>query len=189
MYVGGFMTTYRRNLHSGCKKTKKRLTMKDAYSIWGTKDEVYNIQCDALFKLERLACRSGFKILVIEDDLIQLGMLRDILKDNCFTNVITATSAEEGIVCLLNNRNISLILTDYRMDGDLNGYDVFKTTTDFKLRPMVIIMSGYEPAEILNLKKEGLLFLPKPYKSDNLVTIINKVYVKYIEYIIRGKVL
>ena len=181
------MVTYRQTLHTGCKKTKKRLSMEEAHNIWGTKDDVKSVQCDAITKLEKLACKSGFKILLIEDDLTQLSLLKDLLKESCFINVIIATSAEDGIKTILQTNNISLILSDYRMDGDLTGYDVFKSTEDFKLRPMFIIMSGYDPAEVINLRKEGLLFIPKPYNNDNLMAIVNKIYVKYLEHIIREK--
>jgi len=179
------MVIYRQNLHTGCKKTKKRLNMKEANSIWGVRDNIDSVQSDAIGKLEKLACKSGFKILLIEDDLIQLSMLRELLKEECFVNVIVSNSAEDAIGHIIKNNKISLILSDYRMEGDLTGYDVFKATKKFKLRPMFVVMSGYVPSEVLNLKKEGLLFLPKPYNVDNLISIVNKVYVKYLEHNIK----
>lgn len=187
MYVGGIMVNFKQTLHTGCKKTKKRLTMEDSHSIWGTKDAEHKVKDDSITKLEKLTCKSGFKILLIEDDLTQLSMLRDILKDNEYINIVVSTSAEEAIEEIHKNHNISLILSDYRMEGDLNGYDVYKETKDYKFRPMFIIMSGYVTSEMVNLKKQGLLFLPKPYNIDNLVNIINRVYVKHLEHIIRGR--
>jgi CheY-like chemotaxis protein len=64
-----------------------------------------------------------FSILLIDDEPAQITSIKSFLMRRHF-KVLTAGSGDEGLG-IINNGNIDLILTDYRMPG-LSGLDVVR---------------------------------------------------------------
>ena len=110
-----------RNLHKGCTKIKKRVTMKEAHILWGNRDSISKIEMDSINRLEEITCKSGFKILIIEDDLTLLFMLKHLLNNNKFYNIIEVSSLEESVKIIEQN-DIDLILRDHRIDIVYKSY-------------------------------------------------------------------
>jgi two-component system NtrC family response regulator len=112
-------------------------------------------------------------ILVIEDETAQLQVLTGFLEKQRF-DVIGSSSGAEGIE-IARERNIDLVLTDYRMP-DKNGLEVLREIKNINPEIMVIIMTAYGTEEIaVQAMKEGAFdYLTKPIVLDELEITVRK---------------
>jgi CheY-like chemotaxis protein len=90
-------------------------------------------------------------------------------------NVIEAENGDTAIAMWPSLRDeVDLLLTDMVMPGTANGLDVARHCLGNKPDLKVIFTSGYS-SELFgsNVKlQEGVNYLPKPYLSNKLTTII-----------------
>lgn len=114
-------------------------------------------------------------ILVIDDDLMMLRLVKAELKDRY--NVATAVSGKIGMK-FLERRTTDLILLDYEMPEE-NGAEVLKK---LRANPMtrnipVVFLTGMNNREIIKqlvaMKPQG--YLLKPIKCEQLVQTIQSV--------------
>jgi Nif-specific regulatory protein len=112
-------------------------------------------------------------ILVIEDETAQLQVLTGFLEKQRF-DVIGSSAGAEGIE-IARERNIDLVLTDYRMP-DKDGLEVLREIKGINPEIMVIFMTAYGTEEIaVQAMKEGAFdYLTKPIYLDELEIIVRK---------------
>ena len=81
------------------------------------------------------------KILVIDDDLTHLGLMKKLLEE-LGHKVVTSDSAEEAEHILRYDEKFSLIITDLRMPW-LNGLDFCRKVKSLKPDLKIYALSGW----------------------------------------------
>ena len=114
-------------------------------------------------------------ILVIDDEIDMLMLLRMIIEDNTAYEVETTNSPTEGIK-MLRERDFDLVITDLKMPG-MDGIELFDEFRDFKPEVPVIIISAYGSPETADeaLKKGVADFITKPFRKDSILFTIKRV--------------
>ena len=115
-------------------------------------------------------------VLVVEDEEMLLGLIKEILESNGYT-VLTASDGLEGVnVYSAHKDKISLILTDMGLPK-LSGYDMFGKLKQINPKVNVIFASGFlEPNTISEMYKAGAKeFIQKPYEPVDILKKIRDV--------------
>lgn len=114
-------------------------------------------------------------IMVIDDDLINIGIARGILKSKY--NVVTAGSGKEAFE-LLKTMIPDLILLDLHMP-EMNGYEVIhrlKEKEAYKSIPVIFLTADEDgEAEVLGFAEGALDFITKPFRKDIVLQRISRI--------------
>ena len=117
------------------------------------------------------------KILCVDDEPNVLHSVRRLFLDDEYT-ILTANSANDGIAILQGNRDIQIVISDYRMPN-MNGVEFLREVRTRWPDTVRIVLSGYaDTASIVSAINEGEIyrFVPKPWNDDELkVTIANAI--------------
>ncbi len=120
---------------------------------------------------------SGEKILVIDDDLIQLNIAQELLSLMDY-EVIVSQSGEEAIN-YLKLHSVDLVILDMVFDTGMGGREIFDEITKFYPRQKVIIVSGFsknEDVEYIQRRGAGQ-YIKKPYSRKEIgQAIFNALY-------------
>ena len=95
--------------------------------------------------------------LVVEDDPIQRDMIALLLEESDFT-VIKCEDAETASLAL-KARHPSLLVTDIKLTGKMNGLELAHLARMNDPMVRVVVISGHRPATAL---PDGVTFLSKP---------------------------
>ena len=116
------------------------------------------------------------KILVVDDEPVDLEMMRDILAQAGY-EPITATSAKEALAIYRKHQGeICLLLTDVAM-SPIGGCELAVRIIELANYLPVIFVSGYAGAHALRYKGESLshsIFLRKPFTLEELVAKVRE---------------
>lgn len=82
-----------------------------------------------------------YKVLVVDDDAVVLGTLRDIFATREF-EVTTAASAAKAIETVAAQA-FDLVVTDMRMETDTAGFEVVHAAKSQSYPPAVAILSAF----------------------------------------------
>ena len=115
------------------------------------------------------------RILIIDDEVDMLMLLRMIIEDNTDYDVETTNSSTEGIK-LFREENYDLVITDLKMPG-LDGMDIFDKIKELKPEVPVIIITAYGSMETSDeaLRKGVAEFITKPFRKDSILFTIRRV--------------
>jgi two-component system, NtrC family, sensor kinase len=117
------------------------------------------------------------RILCVDDEVPILKAIKRIFMDSDY-EILTASSAGEGLDLLKDNQPIQVVVSDYRMPG-MNGVEFLQEVCRKFPDTVRIVLSGYaDTASIVSAINEGQIykFIPKPWNDDELkVTITNAV--------------
>ena len=83
---------------------------------------------------------SAHEVLVVDDEVVVLTVLREILRRGGY-RVTTAASAEEAIE-LMQKRRFDLVLTDKNLPG-ASGLEVLRVARTLDPQPAVVMITGY----------------------------------------------
>lgn len=115
------------------------------------------------------------KIMVIEDDQTMRSLLNTLLDMEGYTVVIPAVESLETIFGVLQSEKPDLVLLDVNLRQG-TGFDLMqRIKSDGHLKKTRVLMSSgmdYR-SECLAAGADG--FLPKPYMSDDLIRLIEKI--------------
>jgi len=118
-------------------------------------------------------------ILVAEDDMVVMGLLKGLLEKNGY-NVITATNGEEAVRKFIDHRDsIRLILLDVIMPRK-NGKEVYDEIIGIRSDIKAIFMSGYTN-DIIDWKgalQEDINLISKPVRPADLLLKLREVLEK-----------
>ncbi len=114
------------------------------------------------------------KLLLVEDEEYLLKSLEVFLKNETNYEIFTASNGKEAIE-IINNKDISLILTDLKMP-EIGGIEMMEHVKNKSLDIPVIVMTAYAS---LNSAVEALRlgvydYLIKPYEFDMVLIVINR---------------
>ncbi len=122
------------------------------------------------------------KILCVDDEKSVLRALQRLLLDSDY-EIITSGSGSEGIDILKEEKDIQLVISDYRMPM-MNGVDFLKEVYQLRPETVRIVLSGYaDTASIVEAINEGKIykFIPKPWDDNDLKITIDKALEHYFE--------
>lgn len=112
------------------------------------------------------------KVLLVDEQVHQLRMTRDILKF-LGLSVTIATGGEEAIK-KCTSESYDLIILDMVMNNGINGLQTFREILKLKPHQKIIISSGYAKNDDVNeaLQLGASCFLKKPYHIQQLTEAI-----------------
>jgi DNA-binding NtrC family response regulator len=115
------------------------------------------------------------RILVVDDELDMLMLLRMMIEDSTDYEVETTNNPSEALK-MLTEKDVDLIISDLKMPG-LDGMELFDEAKDIKPDIPVIIITAYGSLEIADeaMKKGVADFITKPFRKDNILFTINRV--------------
>jgi DNA-binding response OmpR family regulator len=109
---------------------------------------------------------AGLTILVVEDEWLLRHSIVDFLK-RAGCEVLEAGSGEDAVVLLEQNVGIDAVITDLRLGGTVNGWDVAEVARAFDpARPIV-----YTSGDLIDPERPvpGSLFIQKPYDLEEVL--------------------
>lgn len=129
----------------------------------------------ALNAIQRTLKNYDTTILIVDDSATYRQMLRESLT-RIHLNILEATDGVKALEMIKNNKNISLVITDYEMPN-MNGTELTYTLrTEYKKDELAIIaMSSLRKEEVVNkfLRFGANDFINKPFTHSEVVTRIN----------------
>jgi two-component system, cell cycle sensor histidine kinase and response regulator CckA len=128
----------------------------------------------------QVSMRGHETILLVEDEPTVRKGLRQFLSTQGYT-LLEASSGKEAVAVWEKEKpRIDLLLTDMVLPGDITGADLSRQFQNEKPDLKVIISSGYS-SEIIQQGMPihtGVVYLPKPYHSRTLGTMIRSLFDK-----------
>jgi len=119
------------------------------------------------------------KILVIDDEEIDLDMVKTVLQDSY--DVITAQSGKEALGLFYQGLVPGLILLDLMMP-DMDGWNTYsriKAIGDLHDTPIAIFTASDDPKDIQHAQKIGAIdYIKKPYDKDDMLNRIGIILKK-----------
>jgi DNA-binding NtrC family response regulator len=122
-----------------------------------------------------------FRVLVIDDELDMLVLLRLILSERGRYEVVTTPNPLE-VEPILQDQEIHLIITDWRMPGR-SGAEVLEAVRGLDPDLPVIVITAYDSPETAGQAREKGAFdyLTKPFRKDRLLSAVEKGLAAYTE--------
>ena len=107
-------------------------------------------------------------VLVVEDEVLVRLMIAEELRSAGF-QVIEASDADEALAVLANIADVSVIFSDIRMPGSMDGLELAKKVrADFpKIR---IVLASGNLAAVASVDHDG--FFLKPYEANEIINLI-----------------
>ncbi len=112
-------------------------------------------------------------ILLVEDESMVREVARVVLSDLGYAVLEAENGAEALKLAAETTKKIDLLLTDIRMPGSLNGFDLADTLITANPQLKILFMSGYIDVELKKRKKSG--FIQKPFTLDTLSLKVREV--------------
>jgi CheY-like chemotaxis protein len=107
-------------------------------------------------------------LLVVEDEVLIRLSTSDFLRNEGFT-VLEAGSAREALTVLNARSDISVVVTDIHMSGELEGLELIRAIRNTFPSVKIITASAYqitEPVEAV---------VTKPYSLERLLSVIKSL--------------
>ncbi len=121
----------------------------------------------------------NLNVLILEDELIIYVHLKMTLKKLGLEHIHIARDAKSAFE-IASKIKIDILFSDINIEGDIDGVDTAKTLQNLYKLPVVFI-TAYKDQEILLRASEVdfIGYLLKPYRVDELETLIKLAIVKY----------
>lgn len=115
------------------------------------------------------------RILVIDDELDMLTLLRMIIEENTRYEVETTNNPSEGLT-MLREGDYDLVITDLKMPG-MDGLEVFEELREMRPDIPLIIITAYGSPEAADeaVRKGVADFITKPFRKDTIIFTMNRV--------------
>lgn len=114
-------------------------------------------------------------ILVVEDEAMIRMMLVDGLEDAGF-EVIEAENADVAILKLDDCPRISVVVTDVRMPGSIDGFGLATWMRKNRRLMPIVITSGFStPPDINSINPAVVKVVAKPYKPQDVARCLTEI--------------
>ena len=115
------------------------------------------------------------RILVVDDELDMLMLLRMIIEDNTDYEVDTTNNPSEALKMVMEN-DYDLVISDLKMPG-MDGLELFDEVKEMDPDLPLIIITAYGSLETADeAMKMGVAdFITKPFRKDSILFTINRV--------------
>jgi len=111
--------------------------------------------------------RQKLKVLVVDDEELIVDQLVDTFEAAGF-DVATASNAIDAHTVLEDSGDISLVVTDIRMPGRVNGLVFGQVVREMHPDMPIIIVSGVSEPDDRDVPS-GATFIPKPFSPSLVV--------------------
>ena len=114
------------------------------------------------------------KILVVDDEVDMLMLLRMIIEDNTRYAVETTNNPSEALQ-ILRQEKFDLVITHLKMPG-YDGLELFNELKEIQPQLPVIIITAYGSREAAEEAiREGISdFITKPFKKERILLTIDR---------------
>lgn len=118
------------------------------------------------------------RVLLVDDEETVLDLESQTLRAHC-EGIFTARNGREAIACLERNE-VDAVVTDLKMPGEISGEELFAWIE--RHRPalasrVVFTMSDADDNKVRALlRRTGCRYLQKPFRLQNLVAVLQKVF-------------
>ncbi|MDM8515812.1 ABC transporter substrate-binding protein [Desulfobacterales bacterium HSG16] len=120
---------------------------------------------------------SHIRILLAEDSRVIRNMEVETLNDIGYTNVITAENGQEAIQKITEEKETTLIISDWNMP-DLDGYEFLmwvRSQEKYNKIPFIMATAHGERRQAAKAVKAGVTeFITKPFSGSELKNVIEK---------------
>ena len=107
-------------------------------------------------------------VMIVDDYSTMLRILKNLLLQLEFTNVIEATNGDDALVKLRANGPVGLIISDWNM-APMTGLDLLKAVrSDAKLKstPFIMVTAESKTENIIAAKQAGVSnYIVKPFNA------------------------
>ena len=117
---------------------------------------------------------SGANILVVDDDAATRELLTEVLGEQGY-HVVTSASGEEALA-VGKQESFDIIISDMKLGPSLTGLDVLKAYKSIQPESEVILITAFGSMEtaIEALKGGAFDYLSKPFKIDELLVQVTR---------------
>lgn len=122
-----------------------------------------------MIPIEKAGTDQRHRILIVEDEVLVLVDTADYLRSRGF-EVTEATNADDAVRILKSGMAVSLVFTDIRMPGSLDGYGLADYMRVHHAETPVLTTSGHISAA--DCPPGFPLPIPKPYALDQVAAQI-----------------
>jgi len=116
----------------------------------------------------------GRKVLVVDDDARNIFALTSLL-ENQDMNVISATSGQNAIEMIENNRDLNVVLMDIMMP-DMDGYETMRAIRlrpEFRTLPIIALTAKAMKGDREKCLDAGASdYIAKPVNTDQLLSLM-----------------
>ncbi len=121
----------------------------------------------------------NLNVLIVEDEIIIYMHIAETLKKFGFKHIHIARNGKDALQ-LASTIKMDLLFSDIKINGKMDGIEVARTMQHLYWVP-VIFITAYNDQEILRraVKVDFLGYLLKPYRIDELETLIRLAISKY----------
>jgi DNA-binding NtrC family response regulator len=122
--------------------------------------------------------KTGFNILVVDDEFEQRTLLEEILLSHGY-RVSSFAGGRETLEHLKTNR-ADLVICDIKMPG-MSGLEFLAETRSCHPDLLIIMMTGYDDADSVreSFRLGADEFITKPVKAEELLLIVERVIRQY----------
>ncbi len=118
-------------------------------------------------------------ILIVEDEFIIYTHLQKLLKKIGFTNVQIAKSYSQALELALEH-TFHILLSDIRINGEVDGIETANVLQKIHNLAVVFITAYNDDETLARASKVDFVgYLLKPYREDELRTLISLIIQKY----------
>ena len=111
--------------------------------------------------------RSSEAVMVIEDEYFIRAMIADELRNWGF-QVVECGTADEAMELLIAGADVSIVFSDVRMPGSMDGA-AFALALNEQFPDLDVILTSSEPPNRFVAKQ----FVPKPYDPKGVIRLID----------------
>ena len=116
----------------------------------------------------------GSTILVVDDEMMVCTLAQKVLEKFGY-RVLVAQNGRQALDMFHQKLpTIGAVLLDMSLP-DIDGQRVLKELRELKPRLPVIVSSGYEALSHQRFQANEVIFLPKPYMPDQLISKVREV--------------
>ena len=123
----------------------------------------------------------GMKILVVDDFSTMRRIVKNLLADLGYTNVVEADDGNTALP-ILKAGGIEFVVTDWNMPG-MTGIDLLKTIrADARLKalPVLMVTAEAQRDQIIEAAKAGVNgYIIKPFTAVTLKEKIDKIFQRF----------
>ena len=118
-----------------------------------------------------MSVSKSLPILIVDDYSTMLRILRNLLAQLDFNNVVDASDGDEALQKLLTAGDIGLIISDWNMQP-MTGLDLLKAVrSNAKLKhiPFIMVTAESKTENVIAAKQAGVSnYIVKPFNAETL---------------------
>jgi two-component system chemotaxis response regulator CheY len=123
--------------------------------------------------------KPDMKILVVDDFPTMRRIVKTLLRQNGYHNIIEAEDGQKGFQMLQENPDVEMIVSDWNMPH-MTGLELLKTVRGhpkFKHLPFLMITAEAEKENIIEAVKSGVNnYIVKPFTGQTLNEKMKKIF-------------